>query len=59
MKLKNVPALDGTDIKMLGTEVPLQWKIIDNCLEISIPDNLQVIENRPCKYSWVIKVNIN
>ncbi len=44
----------GSVITMLGVEETLQWQSVGNGILIEIPES--VVNNRPCNYAWVIRI---
>jgi alpha-L-fucosidase len=56
--VKNLSPKLRSNVTMLGTKDPLKWKQVDSNIEITIPDGLQNENNRPCKYAWVMKVQV-
>lgn len=55
--LQSVRPDAGSEIHMLGTSIPIGWKVMENGdLEILIPESLQDESNRPCKYAWTFKI---
>lgn len=54
--LKGVQAAKDATVTMLGFEKPLEWTQSDAGLLISIPDELQAEEVRPCEHAWSLKI---
>lgn len=54
--LKKVRPKDGTMVTLLGSDVRLSWKF-DSAqgTVITLPENLQQADNRPCNYAWSLK----
>jgi len=52
--VKNLQALEGSEIHMLGVAAPLAWKQSADGLSIEIPESLSA--NRPCDHAWVLKI---
>ena len=48
----------GSKVYMLGVEESLPWKMKDGEFIISIPENLQEENNRPCKQVYVFRIQI-
>jgi alpha-L-fucosidase len=47
----------GSEIRLLGYPRPLPWSHDPvRGLAISLPDNLQDEEHRPCKFAWTFKI---
>ena len=58
--LESVNPDEGTDIKLLGYDIPLKWEMDgNNKFVIYLPEELQEQENRPCKYAWVFRMEKN
>ena len=48
---------NDSEIYLLGYDFPLEWTdVVEKGTIIQIPDELQNEENRPCKFSWVFKM---
>lgn len=58
LKVKNCSPIAGSNITMLGVNDNLNWEKIGNDIEINIPSQLQDVKNRPCKYAWVMKIQV-
>jgi len=55
--LKTVKAKAGSEIRMLGYDKPLAWRMDDaKGLVIALPEALQAEANRPCKQAWAFKI---
>ena len=54
--LKEIRAVPGSPIAMLGVREPLAWQQDERGLAIAIPDNLQDEKSRPCEHAWVLKI---
>jgi len=55
--LKTVAAEPGSEIRMLGYDEPLAWRMEDNKgLVIELPEHLQDEANRPCRQAWAFKI---
>jgi alpha-L-fucosidase len=48
--------VSGSKIMMLGTKDELEWKESGVGIKITIPNRLQNINKRPCRYAWVIRI---
>jgi alpha-L-fucosidase len=55
--IQSVKPNKGSQIRMLGYAKPLIWTQSSNGIEITLPDELQKEENRPCKQAYVFKIN--
>lgn len=56
MFLKNVSAKDGSKIKMLGYDKPIEWINTNKGLSIKFPEKLQNEKDRPCEYAWILRI---
>ncbi len=57
LKLESVKVEEGTDVKLLGYDIPLKWETDNNNgIVIYLPEELQEQENRPCKYAWAFRI---
>ena len=55
--LESIKADEGTDVKLLGYDIPLKWETdSNNKFVIHLPEELQEQVNRPCKYAWVFRI---
>jgi len=54
LRVKNLAAVEGSNIDLLGHEGALRWSQSGSVLVIDIPELLAA--NRPCEYAWVFKV---
>jgi alpha-L-fucosidase len=56
--LRKVRPAAGSMVALLGSNAKLSWKF-DSAQGtiITLPDNLQQADNRPCKYAWTLKFN--
>jgi alpha-L-fucosidase len=50
--VETVNAKDGSEVRLLGYDKPLQWRKADKGIAVTIPDELQSPEKRPCDYAW-------
>ncbi|MDR0522665.1 MAG: alpha-L-fucosidase, partial [Planctomycetaceae bacterium] len=55
--IDSVVPKEGSVIRLLGSDKPLEWSATDNGVKIVIPEYLQKAENRPCEYAWGVKIN--
>jgi alpha-L-fucosidase len=46
---------EGAQVRLLGVDEPLKWKVKGNGFEIIIPKKLQ--ETPPCQYVWTFGVS--
>jgi len=55
--LKTVRPLANSSVTLLGSPTPLPW-VFDSSVGtvISLPENLQPPENRPCEHAWCLKL---
>jgi len=58
LKVAGISPVAGSELLMLGVNNSLQWTENVDGIEISIPEDLQDENNRPCKYAWVIKAKV-
>ncbi|MGQ9621475.1 MAG: alpha-L-fucosidase [Bacteroidales bacterium] len=58
LRVNGISPVSGSMITMLGVKNSLRWRKSGSDLEVTIPNNLQNESNRPCKYAWVLKVQI-
>jgi alpha-L-fucosidase len=58
LNVNDLKPVSGSKITMLGTTKQLAWKQNGPNINISIPVDLQEEDKRPCKYGWVLKVQI-
>lgn len=56
--VKNCSPITGSKITMLGVKDNLNWEKTGNDVVIDIPSQLQALNNRPCKYAWIVKMVI-
>ncbi len=45
-----------SDIFLLGYDIPLSWEKKGNGIDIKLPTELQIEENRPCKQAFAFKI---
>jgi alpha-L-fucosidase len=58
LKVKDISPVTGSKITMLGRKGKLKWIKNDTDINIKIPLGLQNENKRPCKYGWVLKVEV-
>jgi alpha-L-fucosidase len=56
--VKSITPKAGSKIYLLGYNKPLQWTVNDQGITITIPDELQKPENRPCEHAWGFRFEI-
>jgi alpha-L-fucosidase len=56
--VKSVTPKTDSKIYLLGYNKPLQWTTTDQGITITIPDELQKPENRPCEHAWCFRFEI-
>ena len=56
LTLPGVLANEGAAITMLGVAEPLRWQQNERGLTISLPENLQDEQARPCQHAWAIRI---
>ncbi len=57
LNLKQVKPLEGSVIKMYGTDTELKWTYSEaDGLIIEFPEELRDSASLPCKYVWVLKI---
>ncbi|MDR3183263.1 MAG: alpha-L-fucosidase [Planctomycetaceae bacterium] len=54
--IESVKAKDGSEVRLLGYDKPLEWKAGGKGIIVTIPDELQLPEKRPCGYAWTFKL---
>lgn len=59
LNVKDISPVGGSRITMLGINSPLRWRKSGDVMQVTIPNSLQNESNRPAKYAWVLKVQIN
>ena len=52
--VKSINPKKGTGITMLGSELKLKWKKLDQGFKVIIPESLR--NNLPCKEAWALKI---
>lgn len=52
LELNTVRPADNSKIYLLGNDIPLNWEYKDGKTFIFIPEYLQDMEKRPCKYAY-------
>jgi alpha-L-fucosidase len=53
--VKSINPKKGTGITMLGSELKLKWKKLDQGFKVIIPESLR--NNLPCKEAWALKID--
>ena len=56
LKLRKVRAREGSQIRMLGYDVPLAWRQDQDGLSIELPARLQDEHDRPCELAYAFKI---
>jgi alpha-L-fucosidase len=54
--LRSVRPAEGSAVRMLGTDTPLEWTPQGSGVEIQIPPGLQDESRRPCRYAWGFQI---
>jgi alpha-L-fucosidase len=54
--LRTVRPVDGSAVRMLGTDTALQWTPQGSGVEIQIPTGLQDESRRPCRLAWGFQI---
>ncbi len=54
--LRSVRPVEGSAIRMLGTDTPLSWTAQDSAVEIQLPAGLQDESRRPCRFAWGFQI---
>ncbi|MDR3232889.1 MAG: alpha-L-fucosidase [Planctomycetaceae bacterium] len=55
--IESLTPKDGSEVRLLGYDKPLEWrKADDKGIIVTIPDELQSPEKRPCNYAWTFKL---
>jgi len=57
--LNKIQAVNESQIELLGAQESLKWENTNKGLKIYFPKQLQNDKNRPCKYAWVLKIQVN
>jgi alpha-L-fucosidase len=57
--LKSIQPKPGSKVSLLGSHAELSWKF-DSArgTTITLPENLQQVDNRPCDYAWSLKFQV-
>ena len=58
VELNNVKPVEGSQVNLLGYARPLEWHNTGDGIKVMLPPVLQDESGRPCKYAWVMKVNL-
>lgn len=57
LTLKAVRPRAGSRVRLLGSNVELSWRFdSDRGTTVTLPDNLQQADNRPCEHAWTLKI---
>ncbi|MCX6924134.1 MAG: alpha-L-fucosidase, partial [Verrucomicrobia bacterium] len=56
LKLRNVRAREGSQVRMLGVDQPLAWRQTQDELRIEIPEGFQDERHRPCELAYAFKI---
>jgi alpha-L-fucosidase len=56
LNLKGINAEKGSKVEMLGFDKPLEWIKVNDGVTVKLPAKLQDKRDRPCDYSWVLKI---
>jgi alpha-L-fucosidase len=56
--VKSITPKTDSKIYLLGYNKPLQWTVNDQGITITIPDELQKPENRPCEHAWGFRFDV-
>jgi alpha-L-fucosidase len=56
LHLKGINAEKGSKVEMLGFDKPLEWIKVNDGVTVKLPAKLQDKRDRPCDYSWVLKI---
>jgi alpha-L-fucosidase len=56
--IKDCSPIPRSKVTMLGIKGDLRWRKKGEGVEITIPNYLQNINKRPCKYAWVIRIPV-
>ena len=54
--LRSVSPAAGSVIRMLGTDVPLQWSPASAGVEVQIQPGMQDESRRPCRFAWGFQI---
>ncbi|MEX1239349.1 MAG: alpha-L-fucosidase [Cyclobacteriaceae bacterium] len=55
--IRHVKPAPGTKIHLLGVDEPVKWRLVNDAVEISIPNS--VSKSLPCKYAYSFRIQIN
>jgi alpha-L-fucosidase len=58
LKLSSINSADILKVSLLGSDFQLKWRPDQEGIEISIPNELQRTQARPCQYAYVFKINV-
>jgi alpha-L-fucosidase len=56
--IQSVTPNKDSEIYLLGYKKPLKWTMTEQGVIIEIPNELQSPENRPCKYAWGFRFEV-
>lgn len=56
LRLTSVRPSESSRIRMLGTDVPLEWTPRGSGVEIRLPPGMQDESRRPCRYAWTLEI---
>jgi alpha-L-fucosidase len=56
--VKSITPKADSKIYLLGDNKPLPWTTTDQGITITIPDELQKPENRPCEHAWGFRLEV-
>jgi len=57
--LRSVRPAANARIRMLGTNVPLEWASANGGVEVHIPPGLQDESLRPCRFAWAFQMRVS
>ena len=56
--IPSVEPKKGSRIFMLGYDEPLDWTMTEAGLKVSIPEELNDEDKRPCGYAWGFRIKV-
>jgi alpha-L-fucosidase len=61
LAIESLTPKDGSEVRLLGYDKALEWRKADDTsggkgIIVTIPDELQSPEKRPCNYAWTFKL---
>ena len=59
MHLNGIKPAKSSKIEMLGFDKTLQWANVNDGVCVKFPAILQDKRNRPCDYSWILKIRLS